>query len=75
MYVLILIRIKMIGPQTFDLKQIGNKFDVILVEPPLGAGWRWPDILALDLQHVAQARSFIFLWCGSSEGTQSDVQK
>ncbi|KAL4702661.1 hypothetical protein ACJJTC_002385 [Scirpophaga incertulas] len=54
--------------KTFDLKQIGNKFDVILVEPPLGSGWRWPDILALELQQIAQPRSFVFLWCGSSEG-------
>lgn len=54
--------------KTFDLKQMGNKFDVVLVEPPLGSGWRWQDVLALDLQQIAQARSFIFLWCGSSEG-------
>lgn len=50
---------------------MGNKFDVMLVEPPLGAGWRWQDVLALELQQIAQARSFIFLWCGSSEGTMS----
>lgn len=59
--------------QTFDLKQMGNKFDVILVEPPLGTGWRWQDVLALDLQQLAQARSFLFLWCGSSEGMCSFI--
>lgn len=54
--------------QTFDLKSMGSKFDVVLVEPPLGAGWRWRDVLALELHHIAQPRSFVFLWCGSSEG-------
>ncbi|GBP49494.1 Methyltransferase-like protein 14 homolog [Eumeta japonica] len=54
--------------KTMDLKQMGSKFDVILVEPPLGAGWRWQDVLALDVHVLAQPRSFIFLWCGSSEG-------
>ncbi|KOB75426.1 Karyogamy protein KAR4 [Operophtera brumata] len=49
--------------KTFDLKQMNNKFDVVLVEPPLGAGWRWRDVQALELQHVAQPRSFIFLCC------------
>lgn len=47
---------------------MGSKFDVVLVEPPLGAGWRWRDVLALELHHIAQPRSFVFLWCGSSEG-------
>ncbi|XP_038222759.1 N6-adenosine-methyltransferase non-catalytic subunit [Zerene cesonia] len=54
--------------KTFDLKSMGVKFDVILVEPPLGAGWRWKDVLDLELHHIAQPRSFVFLWCGSSEG-------
>ncbi|CAG9564454.1 unnamed protein product [Danaus chrysippus] len=54
--------------KTFDLKTMGSKFDVVLVEPPLGAGWRWRDVLALELHHLAQPRSFVFLWCGSSEG-------
>ncbi|XP_077290921.1 methyltransferase like 14 [Arctopsyche grandis] len=54
--------------KTMDLKQMGNKFDVILVEPPLGGEWSWNDVLALDIPQVAQPRSFVFLWCGSSEG-------
>lgn len=55
--------------QTMDLKQLNNKFDVILIEPPLGGEWSWNDVLALDVPQVAQPRSFVFLWCGSSEGT------
>lgn len=71
--------------KTLDLKSLGSKFDVILIEPPLeeyargGAGvavsgvmprqfWSWDEILALDIGEVAAHRSFVFLWCGSSEG-------
>lgn len=66
-----------------DLKSLGSKFDVMLIEPPLeeyargGAGvagtgsrqfWSWDEIQALDIGEVAAHRSFVFLWCGSSEG-------
>lgn len=69
--------------KSFDLKNLGTKFDVILIEPPLeeyarggaavAAGaprnfWSWDEILALDIGEVAAHRSFVFLWCGSSEG-------
>ncbi|XP_062547469.1 N6-adenosine-methyltransferase non-catalytic subunit [Armigeres subalbatus] len=69
--------------KSFDLKALGTKFDVILIEPPLeeyarggaavAAGaprnfWSWDEILALDIGEVAAHRSFVFLWCGSSEG-------
>ncbi|XP_065072599.1 N6-adenosine-methyltransferase non-catalytic subunit [Ochlerotatus camptorhynchus] len=69
--------------KSFDLKTLGTKFDVILIEPPLeeyarggaavAAGaprnfWSWDEILALDIGEVAAHRSFVFLWCGSSEG-------
>lgn len=68
--------------KTFDFGSLGTKFDVILIEPPLeeyfrgavvasGAPknfWSWDEILALDIAEVAAHRSFIFLWCGSSEG-------
>lgn len=69
--------------KSFDLKTLGTKFDVILIEPPLeeyargGAAvtagaprnfWSWDEILALDIGEVAAHRSFVFLWCGSSEG-------
>lgn len=69
--------------KSFDLKTLGTKFDVILIEPPLeeyarggaavAAGaprnfWSWDEILSLDIGEVAAHRSFVFLWCGSSEG-------
>ncbi|XP_014087401.1 N6-adenosine-methyltransferase non-catalytic subunit [Bactrocera oleae] len=71
--------------KTLDLKTLGTKFDVILIEPPLeeyaraapsvatvgGAPrvfWNWEEILNLDVGEVAAHRSFVFLWCGSSEG-------
>ncbi|KAH8376594.1 hypothetical protein KR093_000183 [Drosophila rubida] len=71
--------------KTLDVKTLGSKFDVILIEPPLeeyaraapavatvgGAPrvfWNWDDILNLDVGEIAAHRSFVFLWCGSSEG-------
>lgn len=71
--------------KNFDLKSLGAKFDVILIEPPLeeyargGAGvsiaggtpktfWSWDEIMSLDIGEAAAHRSFVFLWCGSSEG-------
>ncbi|GAB0098379.1 N6-adenosine-methyltransferase non-catalytic subunit [Sergentomyia squamirostris] len=69
--------------KTLDLKTLGPKFDVILIEPPLeeyargGAGvaggasrtfWSWEEILDLEIGELAAHRSFVFLWCGSSEG-------
>ncbi|XP_023304760.2 N6-adenosine-methyltransferase non-catalytic subunit [Lucilia cuprina] len=68
-----------------DIKTLGTKFDVILIEPPLeeyaraapsvatvgGAPrvfWNWDEILNLDVGEIAAHRSFVFLWCGSSEG-------
>uniref|UniRef100_A0A1L8DHF6 N(6)-adenosine-methyltransferase non-catalytic subunit METTL14 n=1 Tax=Nyssomyia neivai TaxID=330878 RepID=A0A1L8DHF6_9DIPT len=69
--------------KTLDLKSLGTKFDVILIEPPLeeyakgGAGvaggtsrsfWSWEEIIDLEIGELAAHRSFVFLWCGSSEG-------
>ncbi|XP_013105928.1 N6-adenosine-methyltransferase non-catalytic subunit [Stomoxys calcitrans] len=71
--------------KSLDLKTLGTKFDVILIEPPLeeyaraapsvatvgGAPrvfWNWDEILNLDVGEIAAHRSFVFLWCGSSEG-------
>ncbi|XP_067624597.1 N6-adenosine-methyltransferase non-catalytic subunit [Eurosta solidaginis] len=71
--------------KSLDLKILGTKFDVILIEPPLeeyargapsvatvgGAPrvfWNWEEISNLDVGEVAAHRSFVFLWCGSSEG-------
>ncbi|KAL3274107.1 hypothetical protein HHI36_015522 [Cryptolaemus montrouzieri] len=64
---------------SYDLKVLNCKFDVILIEPPLeeyqrtmGATnmqfWPWDQIMNLDVGEVAAQRSFVFLWCGSSEG-------
>lgn len=65
----------------FDLKSLGIKFDVILIEPPLeeyfrggssstssGNFWNWDEIMNLEIESIASHRSFVFLWCGSSEG-------
>lgn len=65
--------------KTFDLKSLDVKFDVILIEPPLeeyfrgtsstpGNFWNWDEILNLEIEAIANHRSFVFLWCGSSEG-------
>ena len=65
--------------ESFDLKQLNCKFDTILIEPPLEEYsrtygvtqtkfWDWDKIMALDIGEVSAARSFVFLWCGSSDG-------
>lgn len=64
---------------SYDLKSLNGKFDVILIEPPLEEYqrtmgvtnmqfWSWDQIMNLDIGEVAAQRSFVFLWCGSSEG-------
>ncbi len=61
------------------MKSLDQKFDVILIEPPLEEYarsngvtnvkfWDWEKILALDVGEVASNRAFVFLWCGSSDG-------
>lgn len=63
----------------YDLNDLGSKFDVILVEPPLEEYQRtngvnnvefypWEEIMKIKIEDVAAPRSFIFLWCGSSDG-------
>lgn len=65
--------------QPGQLRQLDCKFDVILVEPPLEEYqrtqgvtktkfWSWDNIMQLEIEDVAAPRSFIFLWCGSSDG-------
>ena len=65
--------------ENFDLKSIDQKFDVILIEPPLEEYarsygvtnvkfWDWEKIMALDIGQMAANRAFVFLWCGSSDG-------
>ena len=62
-----------------QLRQLDCKFDVILVDVPLEEYqrtqgvtktrfWSWDDIMRLGIEEVAAPRSFIFLWCGSSDG-------
>uniref|UniRef100_A0A671RQU2 N(6)-adenosine-methyltransferase non-catalytic subunit METTL14 n=1 Tax=Sinocyclocheilus anshuiensis TaxID=1608454 RepID=A0A671RQU2_9TELE len=67
-------------PDTFDLRDLKCKFDVILIEPPLEeyyreSGiianerfWTWDDIMKLNIEEISSIRSFVFLWCGSGEG-------
>lgn len=63
----------------YNMKELNCKFDVILIEPPLeeyqrtcGATnfelWNWEQIMELDIGEIAANRSFVFLWCGSSDG-------
>src|SRR5437867_2906672 len=64
----------------FNLSDLKCKFDVIMVEPPLAEYQRtrgvasstefcsWEDIIRLDIESIASQRSFIVLWCGSSDG-------
>ncbi|KAK7111715.1 N(6)-adenosine-methyltransferase non-catalytic subunit METTL14-like [Littorina saxatilis] len=71
--------------ETYDLRDIPVKFDVILVEPPLeeyqrtqGAVfdkyWDWNEIEQLDVQAVAAQRSFLWIWCGNAEGLERGRQ-
>ena len=30
--------------------------------------WNWDDIKKLDIESIAAPRSFVFLWCGSTDG-------
>lgn len=59
--------------------KLNCKFDVILIDPPLEEYqrtqgitktkfWSWDRILQLEIDEMAAQRSFIFLWCGSSDG-------
>lgn len=65
--------------QSGSLNQLDCKFDVILIDPPLEEYqrtqgvtktkfWTWDDVMRLEIEEVAASRSFIFLWCGSSDG-------
>lgn len=67
--------------ENFDLTELGTKFEVILIQPPLeeyrkqagmssdmGKAFSWDDIMGLEIEEVAAPRSFVFLWCGSSDG-------
>lgn len=65
--------------QSGQLRQLDCKFDVILIDPPLEEYqrtqgvtktkfWSWESLMHLEIEEMAAPRSFIFLWCGSSDG-------
>lgn len=65
--------------QTGQLRELNCKFDVILIDPPLDEYqrtqgvtktkfWSWDSLMHLPIEDIAAPRSFIFLWCGSSDG-------
>lgn len=65
--------------QPGQLKTLNSKFDVILIDPPLEEYqrtqgvtktkfWSWESLMHFEIEEIAAARSFIFLWCGSSDG-------
>nr|CAB3263766.1 methyltransferase-like protein 14 homolog [Phallusia mammillata] len=66
--------------KSYNLHELGTKFDVILIEPPLeeykkqaglpltGQETSWDEVKNLEIDAVAAQRSFVFLWCGSSDG-------
>lgn len=65
--------------QNYYLHDLDSKFDVIMVEPPLEeyqrtAGvtrdkyWNWDELQHLEIEQIAAERSFLWLWCGSSDG-------
>ncbi|XP_064644839.1 N6-adenosine-methyltransferase non-catalytic subunit-like [Lineus longissimus] len=64
--------------ETFDVRELGTKFDVILLEPPLeeyqrhGCNydkyWNWEEIEKLEINEISAVRSFLWIWCGSSDG-------
>ncbi|XP_046581872.1 N6-adenosine-methyltransferase non-catalytic subunit-like [Haliotis rubra] len=71
--------------ETFDLRELQCKFDVILVEPPLveyqrtkgvvfDRYWNWDEIERLDVPAIAAQRSFLWIWCGNAEGLERGRQ-
>lgn len=59
--------------RTFELTELGSRFDVIVIEPPLeeyhlsgNEFLNWDQIEQLDIGNIAESRSFVWLWCGSS---------
>lgn len=65
--------------QPGQIRQLDTKFDVILIDPPLEEYqrtqgvtktkfWSWESIMKLEIEEIAAPRSFVFLWCGSSDG-------
>ena len=75
----------------YDLSKIGNKFDVIYIDPPweeyarraanISANieppeyWGIDQIADLQIEAVADSPSFIFIWCGCGGGLLHDPEK
>lgn len=64
--------------RTFVLTDLECQFDSIIIDAPLEEYkttatnedyWNWDDIMKLDIESISAPRSFIFLWCGSTAGT------
>lgn len=66
---------------TYDLRNVGNRFDVILIDAPLEEyqrrapdvifdhrPWTFDQIGALRVDLLADIPSFLFMWVGSSDG-------
>ncbi|KAJ8023053.1 N6-adenosine-methyltransferase non-catalytic subunit [Holothuria leucospilota] len=63
---------------SFELSELDQQFDVILIDPPLEeyrhrpgvvanqTFWSWEEIMRLDIPAVAAHRSFLFMWVGST---------
>lgn len=65
-----------------DLRELGTKFDVVLIDPPwkeyhdrVGglyipnenlAPWTYEEIEALKISEITESQSFLFLWCGET---------
>jgi len=63
--------------RTFNLESLKCQFDSIIIDAPLEEYkntatnedyWNWDDIKKLDIESIAAPRSFVFLWCGSTDG-------
>ncbi|XP_067928772.1 N6-adenosine-methyltransferase non-catalytic subunit-like [Watersipora subatra] len=60
---------------SYDLSNLQNQFDVILIEPPLHEYqssngivyekyWSWNEIRQLKIDKIASHRAFLWIWCG-----------
>ncbi|TIB31791.1 hypothetical protein E3P84_02807 [Wallemia ichthyophaga] len=58
----------------FDVINLGSKFDVICIDPPLagsqsaqvqGSQWTWDALATLPIRQLSADPSFVFVWVGS----------
>ena len=66
----------------FDAIDIGTKFDVIMIDPPLpnsrsskleGRQWTWDALATLPIRNLSADPSFVFVWVGS--GGEDGLEK